>query len=115
MLKYSDGGFDRLMRRIHGLATLLKVDESDCQVWNPMDLIDEASLMFQAAFDHLDASLFQNIKKVGRLQQLESAAIHVEMNSGNVEEAGRHAMRMFIEDEYILASAFQLAGKVYFD
>jgi hypothetical protein len=111
MLKYSDVCFDRLMRRIHGLATLLKIDDSVCQVWNPMDLIDEADLMLQAAFDHLDASLFQKIKKVGRLQQLESAAIHVEMNSGNVEEAGRHAVRMFIEDEYIVASAFQLAGK----
>ena len=110
MLKYSDVYFDRLMRRIHGLAILMKIENRIVEVWNPMDLIDEADLMLQAAFEHLDATMFEKVKKVGRLQQLESAAIHVEMNSGNFEEAGRHAMRMFIEDEYILASSFQLAG-----
>ena len=66
--------------------------------------------MLQAAWDEEDAPLFKDVSKVGRLQQLEGAVIGLELNSGKLEEAAQLAMRMMVEDEFIIDSSFVIAA-----
>ena len=97
--------FARMVRRIHGLVT--NYDDDDLRlVWNAKELIDDASdLLFTS--DRESASVFRHLNLTGRLQQLESAVIRLEMWLRNFPEAARIGMRMLTEDEYILEDSFQ--------
>lgn len=108
--RYSDILFERLLRRIHGLAILYSFDARVWQVWNVNDLVDQADLMLQAAWDQENAPVFRNVTKVGRLQQLEGAVIGLEMATGNIEDAARLAMRMMVEDDFVLDHSFAVAA-----
>jgi hypothetical protein len=110
MFKYSDIVFERLLRRIHGLSFMFNVDNTVWQIWDINDLVEQADLMLQAAWDQEKAPLFQEVCRVGRLQQLEGAVIGLELISGKLEEASQLAMRMLVEDEYIIDSSFVVAA-----
>jgi hypothetical protein len=106
LLKYSHVIFARSIRRLHGLAALSSIDKDVWQVWDVYELVDEADLMLQAAWHEDKASIFNDVSKVGRLQLLEGAVAGVEFSSNNVRDAALLATRMFVEDEYIMDSAF---------
>ena len=111
LFKKSDLCFDRLLRRLHGLASLRNVDPEVWQVWDVNDLVEEADLMLQAAWSEAAAPLFKGVGKVGRLQQLEGAVISLELSSGKNAEAARLGMRMLVEDEYIIDTSFVVAAE----
>ena len=110
MFKYSDVVFERLLRRIHGLSLLFTIDPTVWQVWDVNDLVEQADIMLQAAWDQEKAPLFYDVVRVGRLQQLEGAVVGLELTSGKLEEASQLAMRMLVEDEYIIDSSFVVAA-----
>lgn len=111
LFKKSDLCFNRLLRRLHGLASLRVVDPEVWQVWDVNDLVEEADLMLQAAWSEAAAPLFKGVGKVGRLQQLEGAVMSLELSSGKNAEAARLGMRMLVEDEYIIDTSFVVAAE----
>jgi len=109
LLKNSGDYFNRLLRRINGLSDFYDVIGLQ-DVWDVKELIDAADRLLFAAWNKPSAPLFEEVNQVGRLQQLEAAAIPLWMSMGNRVEAARLAMRMFSEDEYILESSFVCAA-----
>jgi hypothetical protein len=105
--------FDRVIRRLQGLS-FLRDDETVRKMWNVIELVGEADQLLFAAWHEEAAPLFREIDRIGRLQQLESALICLELASNNYEEAARLGMRMVIEDEYLLDSAFVVAADAFF-
>lgn len=104
LLSHSADYFDRILRRLHGI--LDNYDDLEVRdLWNPNELIDEADQLLLAAWNEPGASLFDTISPVGRLQQLESAAMRHDLLQGHVMNAARLAMRMFAEDEFLMESA----------
>lgn len=109
LLKNSAEYFERLLRRINGLADF-NDDEGLHEVWDVKELVDDADQLLLAAWNETSAPLFKDISRVGRLQQLETAAILLWQKMGNKAEAARLAMRMFCEDEYLLESSYVRAA-----
>ena len=110
LLKQSGRCFDRLLRRIHGLIDFYE-DKDVISFWNPSKLIAEADQILIAAWNQPDAGLFEDLTPVGRLQQLEDAAMRLDILKGRHEDAARLAMRMFAEDELILENSFTSAAR----
>lgn len=109
LLDRSGHCFNRILRRIHGLCTYY--DDEDVRViWDATSLLTEADELLFAAWHERSAPLFDEVARVGRLQQLEGAAIRLEGCKGNHGEAARVGMRMFTEDEYLLEGPFALAS-----
>jgi tetratricopeptide (TPR) repeat protein len=106
LFKASDIVFERSLRRLCGLAQLIKIDSDVWQVWDIYDLVDHSDLMLQAAWNQSNAPLFRSMNRIGRLQQLEGAVASIEFASGNFKDAALLSTRMLIEDEYIFESAF---------
>lgn len=109
---YKNSGiiFDRIVRRLYGLATLTAIHEDVYQAWDAYELVDEADLMLQAAWGDDNAPLFRAMTRVGRLQELEGAVVAVELSSGKLNDAALLATRMLVEDEYVIDSAFMEAA-----
>ena len=105
----SDQYFCRLIRRIFGLSTYCH-DEELKKIWNVRDVIHDADSLLFAAWNEASAPVFKDLGRVNRLQQLEAAALRLELCEGNTAEAARMGMRMLAEDEYILESAFPVAA-----
>jgi tetratricopeptide (TPR) repeat protein len=110
LLKNADSYFSRLIRRIHGLLEFYH-DDDVRELWNPKELIEEADHFLFAAWNEPNAAFFEEVTPVGRLQQLESAAMRLDLILGKKMDAARLAMRMFVEDEYLLESAFASATR----
>jgi len=109
LFKNSASYYDRLICRINGLADFCD-DVGINEAWDVKELINDADQLLYAAWNEPTAPLFEEVSRVGRLQQLEGAAILLWLGMGNHVEAGRLAMRMFAEDEYILERSFARAG-----
>jgi len=107
LFKNSDVIFDRSIRRLRGLAALIDIDPEVWNVWDIYELVDQADLILQAAWNHDDAPLFQKIKKIGRLQELEGAVMGIEQNPNDMIPL---ATRMLVEDEFILDNVFVVAA-----
>ncbi len=79
--------------------------------WDVNDLVEQADLMLQMAWDEENVPLFRDVSKVGRLQQLEGAVIvGLELNAGKYEEAAQLAMRMMAEYKFIIDSSLVIAA-----
>lgn len=109
LFQHSDSYFWRLIRRIFGLSTHC-LDAEVMQVWNVRNLVEDADSLLSAAWTEPNAPVFKDLGRINRLQQLEAAALRLELCEGNSFEAARMAMRMLAEDEYILACAFPVAA-----
>ena len=109
LLQFSDECFSRMLRRIHGLCAHFG-DTGVASIWDPARLVDEADELLFAAWHEVSAPLFDCVSRVGRLQELEGAAIRLNGCKGNRSEAARLAMRMFTEDEFLLEGPFGLAS-----
>jgi hypothetical protein len=105
LLRHSEECFSRLLRRIHGLVEHYN-DEELRRIWDAKEMVDEADRFLFAAWNEPTAPLFDSVNRVGRLQELETAAVLLELKMGNNMEAARLAMRMFAEDEQLLECAF---------
>mmetsp|Transcript_5640 Transcript_5640/g.11678 ORF Transcript_5640/g.11678 Transcript_5640/m.11678 type:complete len:1810 (-) Transcript_5640:117-5546(-) len=110
LLEFSDVYYARTLRRLHGLCTYFS-DEEMRNIWDATSLLSEADELLFAAWHEKSAPLFNEVSRVGRLQQLEGAAIRLEGCKGNHAEAARVGMRMFTEDEYLLEAPFSLAAQ----
>jgi HAMP domain-containing protein len=109
LLEHSEAVFGRIIRRIHGLISFHR-DEELGELWALQELIEDADQLLLAAWNEPVAPLFQSVSRTGRLQQLEAAAIRLELSRDNDWEAARLAMRMFAEDEYLMEGSFQVAA-----
>lgn len=110
LLEKSGVCFSRLLRRIHGLTDFYE-DEGVRGVWNPKELIEEADQLLFAAWTDMSAPIFEADTPVGRLQQLEGAAMRLDLLLKRNVNAARLAMRIFSEDEFILESTFSVAAE----
>lgn len=110
LLKNSERLFNRLLRRFYGLVEYYDFQDAR-SAWEASELIEEADNLLHAAWNESSAALFQEVTAAGRLQQLESAAMRLDLLAGKNEEAARLAMRMLVEDEYILESSYGVAAK----
>jgi hypothetical protein len=110
MLQNSAAYFERLLRRLRGLVDLSSDGGHISDVWDARELVEDLDRLLFAAWDQPNAPLFRDVSRIGRLQQLEDVVIQFEMSMGNVCEAAGLAIRMMVEDEYILESAFLSAA-----
>lgn len=110
LLKNSKPYFSRLLRRICGLSEFWD-DVGLRSVWDVNELVESADQLLFAAWTVPDAPLFADASRVGRLQQLEAAAIQLLHRKGNDFEAARLAMRMLSEDAYLLEGPFVRAAE----
>jgi hypothetical protein len=111
LFQHSSDYFYRLMQRGLGLLNFYGSDDIR-SVWDVNEIVEEGDSLLFAAWDQPSAPLFEVMSRVGRLQQLESVAMHLDLCKGRKIHAARLAMRMFAEDEYILESAFMIASDV---
>jgi hypothetical protein len=101
--------FDRLLRRLHGLCSLMENGISQ-GVWDPKSLAYDCHRILSAAWDNPEDPLFADFTRIGRLQQLEGALINLQLQTHQLVDATRIAMRMLVEDEFINDGAFQYAA-----
>ena len=109
VLKNSAEYFDRMVRRLNGLVGLY-ADEGVRNIWDVRELIEDLDHLLFAAWDQPSAPLFYESSRVGRLQQLEDVVIRLEISLGNYLEAASLGIRMLVEDEYMIESAFLSAA-----
>ena len=103
--------FERIIRRLNGLAAVIEYDGTDVfQAWDPYELVDEADLLLQAAWRDDNCVLFRSMSRIGRLQQLEGAVVALELSSGNLRDAALLSSRIIVEDEYVIDTAFMEAS-----
>lgn len=111
LLQRSSDYFYRLLRRCSGLLDFYSDDQLR-EIWNPTELVEDADRFLFAAWDQPMAPLFEQISRIGRLQQLECVAMQLDICRGRQILAARLAMRMFAEDEYLLESSFAVSASV---
>lgn len=109
LLLHSVEYFCRLSRRAIGLLDFYDDDEVRA-IWDVAEVVEDADRFLFAAWDQPSAPLFINMNRIGRLQQLESLAILLDIRRGRTMEAVRLAMRMLVEDENILECPFRMAA-----
>jgi hypothetical protein len=109
ILKNSAEYFDRMVRRLRGLVALY-ADEGVRNVWDVRELVEDLDRLLFAAWDQPSAPLFYELSRVGRLQQLEDVVIRLEISLENYLEAASLGIRMLVEDEYMIESAFLSAA-----
>jgi len=109
LLKHSSVYFFRLIRRTLGLLDFYG-DEEVRERYSTDELIEDGDRLLFAAWDQPSAPLFEEISRIGRLQQLEGLAMRSDLCKGRKVQAARLAMRMFAEDEYLIECAFMMAS-----
>ena len=109
ILRNSAEYFERMLRRLRGLNELF-AGQGVGDVWDVRELIEDLDRLLSAAWDQPHAPLFEEINRVGRLQQLEDVVIRLEISAENYLEAASLGVRMLVEDEYLLDSAFLSAA-----
>ena len=110
LLANSDQYFDRILRRLYAAAAAVKLDKTSgvLDVFDIDGLMQEANQFLTASWEEEQAPLFEKVTRYGRLQQLEGAVISLLTSYGNdnEERAAMYAIRMLVEDEYLIDSAF---------
>ena len=111
LLGHSEDFFFRLLQRASGL--LEYYDDMELRSrWDANDLVSVADQFLFAAWDQPSASLFDIISRIGRLQQLETVAMRLDLCRGRTEEAACLAMRKFAEDEFLIEEGFIVSSTV---
>ncbi|CAB9518466.1 expressed unknown protein [Seminavis robusta] len=105
--------FDHWLRRLHGLASLWDIGERQHlrDEWDEAVLVNDCQQLLAAVWRDSRGHLFGDLDRIGRLQQLESAVIRLDLQRKNTLEAARLAMRMLAEDEFITEESFLYAAK----
>jgi hypothetical protein len=110
LLKRSAEYFYRLIRRTLGLLDFYSDDEVRA-IWDAAELVEDADRFLFTAWDQPSAPLFASFSRIGRLQQLEGLAMLIDLRKGRTIDAARLAMRIFVEDEYIIECVYMMAAK----
>jgi len=105
--------FELSVSRIRGLLSLLEISFKD--EWELEELIGSAFRELKAALRNVDSDLFAAVSPAGRMQQLDTELIMYAQLCGRKEEAARVAIRMLLEDEFVLYDAQCLAVKALVD
>jgi len=110
LLANSEQYFNRILRRLYAAAVVVKMDKTDgiLEAFDIDGLMQEANQFLTACWEEEHAPLFDKISRIGRLQQLEGAVISLLTSYGNGNEvrAAQYAIRMLVEDEFLIDSAF---------
>jgi len=111
--------FELLMGRITGLLRLMKMGYED--IWGIEDLFDDASAELEKALGSPNHDLFRELDAPGQMQRLDAALVdyHLLMSENEAEDkkdshirvAGQVAVRMMIEDEYLIGECGLMAVK----
>jgi Mg-chelatase subunit ChlD len=91
--------FESIMRRARGILSLMRNYKFQ-DPWGIDSLIEKAETMINEA-KH-SSSLFKQINRIGRLQQIDDLRIQHALCKDDYLAAGKIAMRMLVEDEYII-------------
>lgn len=101
--------FTRALKRCVGLLDFYH-DKEVRSIWDPKELVKECDQLLNAEMSNAGSELFVEVSPVGRLQQLECLAMQLAARRGRKKEASCFAMRILVEDEYILESAFKTSA-----
>lgn len=116
--------FELLMGRIKGLLLLMKMGYQD--PWGIEEIFDEARAALETALATPDHPLFDHLGPAGQMQRLDSALIDYHIHKADqtdsdatktehVRKASQIAVRMMIEDDYVIGEAAVLALKALID
>jgi hypothetical protein len=103
--------FERLIRRIHGLAAVAKYGEVR-EIWDGRDVVKDACNLLSSLWEHPAAPLFDSVTRRGRCQQLEAALVALDRSHGCTSLAIQRSIRMFVEDDFLLETAFEETASV---
>jgi len=105
--------FERLLRRADGLIGLMQKGILETGSWNVAELLEEADSLLFVVWNVPGSPLFDALTPIGRLQQLEGAAIRYALCRGSTQEAARLSTRMLVEDEFIGELPLSAAASAY--
>lgn len=89
-----------VLRRARGMLKLIQETDFN-DVWGIEDVIEQAhDLIHNPAFS--DSSLFENVNLVARKQEVLDLRIQHALSKGEVQEAAKMAMKILVEDEYVI-------------
>ena len=92
--------FGCLLRRARGMLTLISDGEFE-DIWGIDELIEKANdMIHNPAFE--DSSLFDGVSVTARKQQVQDLKIQYHMAKGEKYEAAQIAIRLLVEDEYVI-------------
>lgn len=91
--------FEGLLRRARGILSLVRNFGFE-DPWGIDSLIIQAETLLNDA--EYSSKLFESISRVGRKQQIDDLKIQYLLCSQDFTKAGTVAMRMLVEDEYII-------------
>mmetsp|Transcript_30884 Transcript_30884/g.92555 ORF Transcript_30884/g.92555 Transcript_30884/m.92555 type:complete len:1871 (-) Transcript_30884:814-6426(-) len=99
--------FEMSVSRIRGLLVLKEMGYRN--EWDTKELIDETFYKLRSALKCPSSDFFRNVSPAGCMQQLDVELIKYARLEGRQEEAAHVAIRMLLEDDYVLLEA-QLAA-----
>lgn len=92
--------FESLLRRTRGILALIR-NYGFKDPWGVDTLIEQAQTLLNEANDFI-SNLFRSMSRVSRTQQLDDLRIQNALCKGDHFTAAKIAMRMLVEDEYII-------------
>lgn len=108
--------FEGLLRRTRGILALVR-NYGFKDPWGVDSLIEQAQTLLNEANDYT-SNLFNSMSRIGRTQQLDDLRMQKALASGDNFTAAKIAMRMLVEDEYIIDTVIvnaMTAVKRYFE
>eukprot|EP00339_Tiarina_fusa_P022444 CAMPEP_0117003474 /NCGR_PEP_ID=MMETSP0472-20121206/4778_1 /TAXON_ID=693140 ORGANISM="Tiarina fusus, Strain LIS" /NCGR_SAMPLE_ID=MMETSP0472 /ASSEMBLY_ACC=CAM_ASM_000603 /LENGTH=358 /DNA_ID=CAMNT_0004704127 /DNA_START=68 /DNA_END=1140 /DNA_ORIENTATION=+ len=95
--------FDVKLVRLRGYNILLSLGYPD--LWETEDLFNEAFEIIKTEVKRESSELFAGVSVAGRLQEIETELMKFKLYKGEVETAGKIAIRMLREDERVFIDA----------
>jgi hypothetical protein len=105
--------YERLLRRCLGLTIPAVRCEYLNDDWDVRDLLHEADSLLAAVGPDDSSPMFQDMNPIARLQQLEENAIRKKWMDGEGPDSANIAIRMLVEDEFLLEPAFVAAARAF--
>lgn len=110
-----DEYFELLLSRIRGMLTLVKLGFED--EWGLTELFVDAKKALTLALDEPAHPLFRHMEPAGQMQRLDLALMEYYLlpNSTQKDRAAKIAIRMLVEDDYLIGEAATVAIKAVID
>jgi len=97
--------FESIIGRVSGLLELLKLSYTN--EWNLEELLDDALTLVKSVANNTSNDLCLALNYAGRMQQLDCHLIsYIILTGGSSADAAKIAIRMLVEDEYIISNAY---------
>jgi hypothetical protein len=101
--------FDLLLERIRGIQHLSYLGYDS--MWDVEELLEDAHRELNAALLEPGHAMFRHVEPAGQMQRLDQVLILHHLRKDESEMAALVAIRMLVEDDFILADAAQSALK----